>query len=229
MTISALHIQESLIKECLDQINDEFYQSLHQTKSDLVRKAAKRLEEDIGVPKEMVCRLIIKHLRFIDKDKDKDRRLVYRALGQEYKRDYEKTESDILSQVDDNNAIEEDSRKVREHYGIKEEDEPMISDPEEQNKFYKMKEKMNSLATKCKSYEDQFYHFKALFEEGLRSGAVKNEMCHEIAIHPDEYDHVLSIIKKSPNGVLVIHDGYNAIKFKSMKFKRPVLTEGIEN
>lgn len=211
---TTITVNEVQVKEILDDINDEFYHSLHETKTELIRKAAKKLEE-IDIPKAMIAGRLVKHISFAKE------RLIYKILGPEYKRDYDK--SALNADIDDNNELEEDAKKVAANYDIKEGEQPLTRD-----EFYRMKERIADLIDKCKYFEDQYHHFKALFEAGIQAGTIKDETIREVIIYGDEYEQVYALMKKSPNGFEIMRNCQdNSVKFKPYKFRRP--TMGIEN
>jgi hypothetical protein len=217
-TTTSSTLTTTTIEEILEEINEEYYSQDYHTKQDLIRKAAKKLEEQTDIPRNMIASTLVKnrvHLRFI-----KSNRIIYRALESDYKRDYE---SEKVAQVDDNNAIEEDSKRVRVIYDI-----PEIEQPLEENRFRDLKNKNLDLKYEVKALAEEVIHYKNLLDAGMDAGTIdKNKMCHEIAISSDMYGQLNEMMQKSPYGIIIIHDGFNATKIKSMKFRKPTI--GVEN
>ena len=212
-------INESQAKDILDSISEEFYRATDKTKKEYIKLAVKKLEE-IDIPREMIGGLLVKYLRFASES------YIYDNLGPEYKRHFDKSgQSPESGLFDDNNELEEDAKKVKERYGITDNDLPdELDDPVVKS----LKKKLGVVAKRCYYFEDQYYHFKSLFEAGIDSGAIKSsEMLHEITVYSDDYEQLSNMMKKSPNGLQIVHDGYNTKKFKAYKFHKPLI--GVEN
>jgi hypothetical protein len=118
------------------------------------------------------------------------------------------------------NHIEEDARNVRQKYEITDDEEPMTED-----RYYQLKEKIQILTDERNWYKEQYQHFKALVEARQQIGDLK--ISDEVALHPDAYDEMLELMRKSPNGICIMHDGYNVFKFKPLSVRKP--NQEIEN
>lgn len=217
-TSTSVTINERQAREILSNLSDEFYRGVDKTKKEYIKLAVKKLEE-IDIPKNMIGGLLCKYLRFTSE------KYIYEVIPREYKRHFDKSDESPESRLIDENNSTEDAEKVRERYGISKDEIPdELDDPVVKG----LKKKLGVVAKRCYYFEDQYYHYKALFESGMDSGKIKeSEICHEITVYGDDYEQLTSMMKKSPNGLQIVHDGYNTKRFKAYKFHKPLI--GVEN
>jgi len=199
---------EREVKSILDELNDELYRQITKTKKEIILKGAKLLEQ-IGLPKKLIAAELSHGLRGVSE------RFVRKVLGPEFTRSYDYNNSNQIgtsSDIEEKNDIEEDAKNVRQKYEITDDEEPMAED-----RYYQLKEKIQILTDERNWYKEQCQHFKALAEARQQIGDLK--ISNEVALHPDAYDEMLELMRKSPNGICIMHDGYNVFKFKPLSQK----------
>src|SRR6266496_1149527 len=199
-------------EEQVNAIISEAKSKLWQSKSEIIKEAATKLEPILR-EKRSVCAELVHGLKgFVNE------RTIRRALGPEYTREYlkNKDESDIMSENEDKKVLEEEGRKLREDLGIADDEEPNVIDDAV---VHRLEEKLKIMKDERDYYRQQFEHFKALAEARQQIGDLK--IADEIVLFADQYEDILAWMKKSPNGIVIKHDGYNVGKFKALSTKKP--------
>lgn len=144
------------VSQILEDINDEFYRKQHESKTELILKAAEKLES-LGLPRRTICAELVEHLRFASKT------LIYKVLGPEYKREHE-NELSTSELNDEKNDIEEDAKKVKEIHGIDDIMQVKISDDPV---VKTLTEKLKQMTFERDFYRDEYDKYKRMYEELL--------------------------------------------------------------
>jgi hypothetical protein len=198
-------ISQNDVNKILDEINDEFYHKIHDTKTELIHKAAEKLES-LDIPKRTIAAELVEHLRFASKA------FIYRVLGPEYKRESEDLSTSRLD--DEKKVLEQEAKHLREVQGIPEGAEVLESDDPVVRKVL---EKLKIVTEERNYYRSEFDKYKGMYE-ALREG---KKPTNQFIIHPDTYDEIFELAKKSPNGILLLHDGVNVFNWKPLAVKKP--------
>lgn len=203
--------QEDSIAFVIDEAIDEIKGNTNES----LRKCAARLEA-LGLTKSTVCIEMIHRFKFVCSE-----RTIRRALGPEYK-DQSKVRGQ-MSANDSNKDLEEDAAKIRENLGIGLDAEP---DEPSDGMVKRLQERLKIALDERNYYRDQMIHYKSLIEAnkevyGITEGS-------EVAIFADCYEEIADLMRKSPNGLILQHDGYNVFRWRKMtQAKKPNVQKSV--
>jgi len=199
--------QQNDVTRILEDINDEYYRTAHETKTELIKKAAEKLET-LGLPKRTIAAELVEHLRFASKA------FIYRVLGPEYKRESEDNDLSTSRLDDEKKVLDEEARHLKEVQGI---DDVMEVNIYDDPVVKTLTAKLKIVTDERDYYRNEHDKYKQMYE-AIRDG---KKTTNQFIIHPDTYDEIFELAKKSPNGILLLHDGVNVFNWKPLTVKKP--------
>lgn len=205
-------------EEQIDVAVHELLQEYWESRTAAIKKCATKLEA-LGLSKASVCVELIHRLKG-----HMSERTIRRALGPEYKNPYPKDRKSANLANSEREEIEENAKAMAESLGLSEDAEP---DEPTDGVIRRLQEKLKIALDERNYYRDQMVHYKTLAEAKKEISETEADN-NEVVIYADMFDDILEMMKKSTNGIILQHDGYNVFRLEKLSSKKPYVAKRIE-